>query len=276
MAEDIDNNEELESAVVDYRTLTDTDEHGTEWVEVEYTYECPTENYVDGPATENVTMTYRGPKYLYLWVNKRPDEPDEHGTFETVLREWEAREATNDFIEIPEEIELIKLDATVDPLGAEVLSDYHDNFKDMESYLETTGEVRTIPPVAQPPYLTFNYEYPIHPDELYDDKKTKWNFETNELDLYKNSSQDIMGVSPTWKELRQDRNERLDHTDTLWLVLKEPDPERWAKIDEYRTALKGFPDYIAENNIPLIFADSCFPYTDALDPDLIAGGDDEE
>jgi hypothetical protein len=257
-----ENNEELPSEVVDYTKLLDTDEHGTEWVEVNYTYECPKDNYCDGEETETIEMVYRGPKELYLWIRKPT------GEIQHVQRKWEYELAIdNDLPEPdPEEEIIVVLDATKDPLAAEVLSDYHDNYKDPDEYEETVP-LKYIP-VAEG-YEAFCYPYPIHPDELYDDKKSVYNFETGEIDLYKNSTVDIVGEASTWEQLREDRNAKLEATDTLWLILKDVDPERWAKFDKYRQLLRDFPAMIEEYNIPLILADSCFPqHPDVITPEM--------
>ena len=259
-----DNNEELDSEVIDYTTLLDTDEHGTEWVEVNYTYDCPTSMYCDGEETEAIDMVYRGPKVLYLWVRKPS------GEIHTVQRKWEYEQATDNDLPPPdpEEEIVIMLDATNDPLAAEVLSDYHDNFKDPDEYEETVP-LRSIP-VAEG-YTAFAYPYPIHPDELYDDRKSVYNFETGEIDLYKNSNLDLIGEPPTLEQFREDRNQRLAESDTDWLVLKDIDPDRWARIDNYRTLLRNMPDMIEEYNIPLIIADSCFP----THPDIVTPEDED-
>ena len=65
-----DSRDELDSEVIDYRDIVMTDEHGTEWVEVNYSYECPIDNYMDGEETETIDTVYIGPKFLYLWVEK--------------------------------------------------------------------------------------------------------------------------------------------------------------------------------------------------------------
>jgi len=263
MAENL-NNDELESTVVDYRTLTDTDELGTEWVEVDYTYECPSENYLDGPATETVNGRYIGPKYLYLYVNKGEDTPEERGKFETVLREQEAREQTNDFLDIPGEIELVKLDATKNPLEAEVLSDYHDNYKDFDDWVETPGR-KTIPSPVIPGYGFFEYEYPIHPDHLYDDKLTTYNFETGEVELYKRSSIDTLGQPQSWNDIRMERTERLQDVDAMHLAMKEHDPAVAEKIEEYKELLRNMPTALAD--IDLLYVDSCWPECKEIDTD---------
>ena len=243
------NNQNNTLEVVDYRCLDMCDEHGTKWVEVNYTYECPTDNYLDGEEVEVITATYKGPEELYLWVFK------ETGKIDVVLRKFEALDGRP----VPDEIEVIILNATEYPLECEVLSDYHDNYKDMEDYLETPGSKTIDVPEG---YIAFEWEYPIHPDHLYDDKKSIYNFETKTVELYRNKNVDIIGEAPTWEDVRADRDRRLAATDTLWLILKDIDPERWAKIDKYRQLLRDMPE--ALKDVPMIFVDSCFPYTDAL------------
>jgi len=266
-------NDELESEVVDYRTITDTDEHGTEWVEVNYTYDCPNDNYLDGETTETISMTYKGPKYLYFYAWKDPEGANPVGSFESVWREFEAREITQDFSQIPEEVELIKLDATVDPLGAEVLSDYHDNYKDLEDWEETPGE-KTIPATPIEGYGHFSYEYPIHPDELYDDKKSIWNFETNSLDLYKNSNVDVMGLPQTWPMIKVERNQRLAEADAPAMVFSSVDADRAAGIETYKQRLRDFPQVMQDAGIDLIFVDSCWPECDELNEEYGVEGYD--
>jgi len=162
----------------------------------------------------------------------------------------------------PEEIVIVKLDAREHPLDAEVMSDYHDNYKDKEEWLETPGTKKIPVPDG---YMPFEYEYPIHPDDLYDEKLSKWNFETNELDLYKHTNEDIIGVANTWDEIRTERDERLASTDTLFLIMKDIDKDKWDKIVEYRQLLRDFPAAMQEANVPLIFVDSCFPFCDVID-----------
>ena len=258
-----DNNKELDSEVVDYTTLLDTDEHGTEWVEVNYTYECPIDNYCDGEETETIDMVYKGPKELYLWIWKKS------GVIHGIQRKWEYDLATGGVDpELDDEEEIIVvLDATKDPLAAEVLSDYHDNYKDPDEYEETVPLKRI--PVAEG-YESFAYPYPIHPDELYDSEKSLYNVETGEIDLYKNSNLELMGEPPTWDQLRRERLDRLEGTDSQWLILKDINPERWAKFDKYRQLLRDMPAMIEEYNIPLIFADSCFPHH----PDVVTPEDE--
>jgi hypothetical protein len=211
-------------------------------------------------------MIYKGPRYLYLFVQKDPDGPRPVGFFEKCFREFEARELTNDFIDIPDGIELIKLDATVDPLGAEVLSDYHDNYKDMEDWVETPGN-KTIPAVPIEGYGVFEYEYPIHPDHLYDDLKSTWNFETNSLDLHKNSNEDIMGPPQTWPMIKVERNQRLAEADAPALVFATVDPDRAAGIEDYKRRLRDFPTVMQDAGIDLIFVDSCWPECEELNED---------
>lgn len=248
MTEEVITTEE-NTEVIDYRTLTDTDEHGTEWVNVEYTYECPTDDYLDGETLETITTRYIGPKELYLWVEK------DTGNIKEVYRKWEALDGRT----VPGDYEVVILNATEDPLACEVLSDYHDNYKDMEDYTETPG-TKTIP--VPEGYEAFEYEYPIHPDVLFDNFRSTYNFDTEKVVLHRNKNIDIIGEPNTWDQIRVMRNERLAATDTLWLVLKDIDPERWAKIDDYRKKLRDLPDKLKD--VPLIYVDSCFPMTDAI------------
>lgn len=253
-----DNRDELDSEVIDYRDIEMSDEHGTEWVEVNYSYECPIDNYMDGEKTETIDTVYKGPKFLYLWVEK------ETNLIRHIQREFEVLESTDNwqYMPDPEEMVIVKLDAREHPLDAEVMSDYHDNYKDKEEWLETPGTKKIPVPEG---YMAFEYEYPIHPDDLYDEKLSKWNFETNELDLYKHTNEDIIGIANTWDEIRTERDERLASTDTLFLIMKDIDKEKWNKIVEYRQLLRDFPAAMQEANVPLVFVDSCFPFCDAID-----------
>ena len=249
----VDNNQNDTLEVIDYRTLEMTDEHGTEWAEVNYTYECPKDNYLDGEEVEVINATYRGPAELYLWVRK---DEEKRGQIEAVIRKWEAMDGRP----TPGDIEVVVLDATKWPLECEVLSDYHDNYKDLPEYQETPG-TKKLQGVPEG-YVAFEWEYPIHPDHLFDNRKSTYNFDTQRVELYRNKNVDIIGEAPTWDDVKRIRDERLASTDTLWLVLKDIDPERWAKIDKYRQALRDMPE--ALKDIPMIFVDSCFPMTDAL------------
>ena len=255
-----DNRDELDSEVIDYRDIEMTDEHGTEWVEVNYSYECPIDNYMDGEETETIDTVYKGPKFLYLWVEK------ETNLIRHIQREFEVLESTDNwqYMPDPEEQVIVKLDAREHPLDAEVMSDHHDNYKDKEEWLETPGS-KTIPSVVPEGYIAFEYEYPIHPDDLYDEKLSVWNFETNELDLYKHTNEDIIGEANTWAEIRLERDERLAATDTLFLIMKDIDKAKWDKIVAYRQLLRDFPAKMEELEVPLIFVDSCFPFCDVID-----------
>jgi hypothetical protein len=253
-----DNRDELDSEVIDYTDLEMTDEHGTEWVEVNYSYECPIDNYMDGEETETIETVYKGPKFLYLWV-----ETDTH-LIRHVQREFEVLESTDNWQYMPstEEMVIVKLDAREYPLDAEVMSDYHDNYKDKDEWEETPG-TKSVP--VPEGYVPFEYEYPIHPDDLYDEKLSVWNFETNELDLYKHTNEDIIGAANTWEDLRIERDERLSNTDTLFLILKDIDKAKWDKLVVYRQLLRDFPAAMQEANVPIIFVDSSWPRTDVLE-----------
>lgn len=242
-------NNSNQGTVVDYRRLTMTDEHGTVWKEVNYTYQCPTDLYLDGEEFETISATYRGPAELYLWVDK------ETGKICEVMRKFEALDGRP----VSGDVEVIVLEAKLHPLECEVLSDYHDNYKDLEEFQETPGSKKIPVPDG---YVAFEWEYPIHPDHLFDSKKSTYNFETEKVQLYRNTNVDIIGEVPTWADVRSTRDERLASTDPLWLILKEVDPVRWKKIDDYRQLLRDMPE--ALKDVPMIFVDSCFPMTDAL------------
>ena len=48
---------------IDLDDIDMTDEFGTEWIRAEYTYECPSHNYLDGwDKTDTIETVYLGPK----------------------------------------------------------------------------------------------------------------------------------------------------------------------------------------------------------------------
>lgn len=249
---------------VNINDLELTDEHGNEWILVEYEYQCPTSNYLEGTEFDTVEMYYCGPAKLYFWAD------NETGKFETVLREHDIA-LLNDVPDIegyeppppPADKTLIELDPREFPLEAEVLSDYHNNYADADDFLHSPG-TKTIPEVPVEGYGYFEYDYPIHPDHMYDDKRTYWDFETNRVVLVKFTNEDIIGPANTWETMRAHRKQLLAFTDAQIMALKEYDPEAAEELAKYRQLLRDFPQTF-EGKIPEIFADSCLPYTKVIE-----------
>lgn len=221
----------------------------TEFIEVEYTYQCPIDNYLDGELQDIITETYFGPDKLFLIVN-------EDGIFETVL----LAEEVEDGRPIPKGHIQVELDCQNYPLVAEVLSDFHANNKDDDNFLETVG-LKTIP--TPDGYEEFTYEYPIHPDHLYDDLKSTYNFETGEVELYKNTNADILGEKTSWDDIRRRRNAFLVSSDSLAHSLSQIDQDKSQLLDTYRQNLRDLPELL--NDIDPIFIDSSFPTTKLIE-----------
>tara|TARA_B110000503_G_scaffold113492_2_gene170363 strand:+ start:1877 stop:2674 length:798 start_codon:yes stop_codon:yes gene_type:complete len=249
---------------VNINNLELTDEHGNEWILVEYEYQCSTSNYLEGEEFDTVEMYYCGPAKLYFWAD------NETGKFETVLREHEIA-LLNDVPVIegfdppppPADKTLIELDPREFPLEAEVLSDYHNNYANPDDFLHSPG-IKTIPEVPIEGYGCFQYEYPIHPDHMYDDKRTYWDWETKRVVLVKFNNQDIIGEANSWDVLRAHRKEMLINTDAQIAALEQYDPPAAAELKTYRQLLRDFPQHF-EGVIDPIFVDSCLPYTDVID-----------
>lgn len=244
---------------IDLDSIEMTDEHGTEWVRIDYEYECPIDNYLDGEETETIQTVYIGPKKLFFYAN------NETGAFESVHREWEIPPESDPEMRAWDGYTLIEFNAEDDPLVAEVLSDYHNNFMDADDYVHEVGSKQIETPEG---YECFEYPYPIHPDELYDDKKSVWNFETNKVELYKNTNLDIIGEAPTWETIRKERNVLLRNSDTLFLTFQamgDSMADQLAEIELYRQRLRDFPAVMEEAGIPLIFMDSCWPKTTLIE-----------
>ena len=216
-----------------------------EIIKVEYTYPCPVDNYMDGTREEPIKETYEGPDKLYLVVHK------ETGEFETVLRDFERFDGRP----APKDHEFVELDCAQYPLVAEVLSDYHANHKNDPDYLEIPGTKTIKTPEG---YGEFEYEYPIHPDHLYCDKKSVYNWETGKVDLYRNHNIDIIG-EVDWDMIRKMRNEMLAVSDAQYFALKEVDPAKAAELEAYRQALRDVPQKLT--GIDILFVDSSFPKT---------------
>ena len=235
-----------------------TDEHGTEWIKVEYSYECPNDNYLDGwDNTDTIETVYIGPKYLYFFADK------ETGQFERVYRDFELPDEVQ--VEPAEETSLIKFDCAEDPLAAEVLSDYHNNFMDAEDYIHEVGQKIIESP---PGYENFEYPYPIHPDELYCDQRSYWDFETKKIVLVKNTMEDIIGPAPTWVQIREHRMKLLANTDAQYLALKalgDSKADEVAELERYRQLLRDLPQAMEDAGIPQILVDSMLPRTTLID-----------
>lgn len=219
-------------------------------IKVKYSYECPTDNYLDGTEFETIEGIYEGESFLWLVVH------NDTGEFETVLRDWEV----NDGRPTPLNHAFVKIDCSVYPLVAEVLSDYHDNYKNDPEYLYTPGEKTIKTPDG---YQEFSYEYPIHPDHLFDDKKSTYNWETGKVELYRNKNIDIMGTPTSWDDLRRRRNAMLQQTDALSLVLKDVNPDKYAEIEDYRQKLRDLPDELS--GVSIEYVASSFPKTTLIE-----------
>ena len=235
-----------------------TDEFGTEWIKVEYSYECPNSDYLDGwDDTDTIDTVYIGPKYLYFFANK------EDGSFERVFRE---HELPDDTTEPDPETSLIKFDCESDPLAAEVLSDYHNNFMDADDYEHEVGQKIIESP---PGYENFEYPYPIHPDELYCDQRSYWDFDTKKIVLVKQTNEDWIGEASDWAEVRRLRDQLLRNSDQLYTTFKAMDPEgeKTRELEEYRQLLRDMPQAFENAGIPQIYIDSMLPRCKLIDFD---------
>lgn len=220
----------------------------TNYIKVDYSYECPTDNYLDGTEFETIETFYEGHEFLYLIVN------EENGTIDSVLRDWEAHDGRP----LPQGHIEVKLDCAAHPLVAEVLSDYHDDYKDDDDYLDTPGSKRISTPEG---YEEFEYEYPIHPDVLFDDLRSTYNFETNEVDLDRNTNEHIMGVNLTWEEIRKRRNYLLMQSDAMSGATGLPQSTK-DEVDVFRQKLRDLPSEL--EGVDLTFIESSFPKTDII------------
>jgi len=240
-----------------------TDEHGNDWILVEYEYQCPNSNFLEGTEFDTVETYYCGPEKLYFWVD------NETGEFETVLRqhEMDEREPNEDDdldpIPPPDDKTLIEYNCADHPLESDVISDYHNNHANPDDYLHTPG-AKTIPEVPVAGYGRFEYEYPIHPDHMYDDKRTYWDFENECVVLVKFTNEDIVGEPNTWEELRQHRKSLLALTDAQYASIESYDPAGYARLGAYRQALRDWPGHF-EGVIDAVFADSCLPYDSIIE-----------
>lgn len=242
---------------VDIEEIEMTDEHGTEWIKIEYSYECPNSNYLEGwDDTDTIDTVYIGPKYLYFFANK------EDGTFDKVFREFELPDDTH---EPDPDTSLIKFEAESDPLAAEVLSDYHNNFMDADEYEHEVGQKVIESPEG---YENFEYPYPIHPDELYCDERSYWDFDAKKVVLVKMSNADWIGDAPSWGQIREHRMKLLANTDAQYLALKamgDSKADEVAELEDYRQKLRDFPQVMQDSGIPRIFIDSMWPKTKLIE-----------
>jgi hypothetical protein len=247
-----------------------------EWVHVDYTYDCPTDNYLEGTTMESISEHYYGPARLISLIDK------ETKLVEVTLREWEAYDGRPGRLNCDE----VETDCSEQPLVCEVLSGYHNNEMDLgstnpnfggwEGFGDSeTGNVKHITDiypegVEEDPrekrsiktpegYGEFEWHYPIHPDELYDDDKTT--YEDGAWKLYKNKNVDILGTS-TLAEMRAHRHTLLMNTDGLAGATDAPASLR-EPVLELRQKLRDFPEELKD--IDEIFVPSSFPPTKILD-----------
>lgn len=242
-----------------------TDEFGTEWIRKEYTYECPNSDYLDGwDSTDTIETVYIGPKTIYFFAN------NETGEFESVFRECEL---PDDTMEPDEETTLIAFDCASDPLAAEVLCDYHNNFMDADEYEHEVGMKIIESPEG---YENFEYPYPIHPDELYDDLKCRWDFENECVILHKQTSECWIGEANTWDQIRSHRTQLLANTDTQYETMKrlDPDGDDTEEMRVYRQLLRDLPAAMQAAGIRRIYVDSMYPRTTLIDFDEVLGETD--
>lgn len=233
-----------------------TDEFGTEYIKKEYSYECPNHNYLDGwDSTDTIETIYIGPKTIYFFAN------NDTGEFESVYRQFEL---PDDTMEPDTETTLIAFDCASDPLAAEVLCDYHNNFMDAEEYTHEVGQKIIESPEG---YENFEYPYPIHPDELYDDLKCRWDFENECVILHKQTNVCWIGEAPTWNQIREHRGTLLSNTDAQYAAMldNEPDSDDTEEMRVYRQRLRDFPAVMQAAGIPRIFVDSMYPKTTLIE-----------
>ena len=178
------------------------------------------------------------------------------------LREWEAYDGRPDRANCDN----VVIDCSVDALVCEVLSDYHNNHLDHgvpDEHTPPPAETREEKTISTPDgYSEFTWFYPIHPDELYDDRKTT--YENGEWKLYKQTNLDVLGggVELDWNEVRRMRNGMLAMTDA---IVGAPDApaDKKEPIIEMRQKLRDLPENLKD--IDLVFVPSSFPKTDILE-----------
>ena len=222
-----------------------------ETVDIDYQYDCPTDNYLAGPDVESITENYNGPARLVALVDK------ETKLVEVTLREWEAYDGRPDRANC----DAVPIDCSVHTLVCEVLSDYHNNHLDDENLgIEGNEDPRTEKSISTPDgYEEFTWHYPIHPDELYDSNRTT--YENGEWKLYRQTNEDVLGTAE-WSQIRSERNAMLSATDAypaapdLPAGLAEP-------MLEFRQKLRDLPAELG--SIDEIFVPSSFPSTKILE-----------
>ena len=216
-----------------------------ETVNIDYTYNCPTDKYLDGASVESITENYNGPARLVALVNK------ETKLVEVTLREWEAYDGRPDRANCDN----VVIDCSVDALVCEVLSDYHNNHLDVDE----PGDDRVMKSIPTPDgYNEFTWAYPIHPDELYDSNRTT--YEDGAWKLVKNTNADIVGETD-WDEIRTLRNEILMNTDGM---MGDDVPEALkTSVGALRVKLRDLPANLAD--VDEMFVPSSFPSTQILE-----------
>ena len=216
-----------------------------ETVNIDYTYNCPTDKYLDGASVESITENYNGPARLVALVNK------ETKLVEVTLREWEAYDGRPDRASCDN----VVIDCSVDALVCEVLSDYHNNHLDVD----VPGDDRVMKSIPTPDgYNEFTWAYPIHPDELYDSNRTT--YEDGAWKLVKNTNADIVGETD-WDEIRTLRNEILMNTDGM---MGDDVPEALkTSVGALRVKLRDLPANLAD--VDEMFVPSSFPSTQILE-----------
>jgi hypothetical protein len=216
-----------------------------EIINVDYTYDCPKDNYLDGwEDTEVITENYNGPARLVALVDK------ETKVVEMVLREWEAYDGRPDRLNCDN----VVVDCSTDTLLCEVLSDYHNNRLDDEGVEDT----RILKSITTPTgFGEFTWPYPHHPDDLYDDRKTTYDNSTGKFTLVKNTNEGIIG-SGSWDSVRSLRNEILQNTDGL--MANDAPASVVSAATEYRQKLRDLPDTLS--GVDVIFVQSSFPSND--------------
>ena len=222
-----------------------------ETVDVDYQYDCPTDNYCDGTNVESITENYNGPARLVALIDK------ETKLVEVTLREWEAYDGRPDRVNCDN----VVIDCSVDALVCEVLSDYHNNNLDHSGVdSDPAPENRTMKTIPTPDgYSEFIWHYPIHPDELYDSNKTT--YEDGAWRLYKQTNLDILGEAD-WKEIRTMRNGMLMNTDAIVSASDAP-ADKKEPIIEMRQKLRDLPENLKD--IDILFVPSSFPPTKILE-----------
>jgi len=216
-----------------------------ETVNIDYTYNCPTDKYLDGASVESITENYNGPARLVALVDK------ETKLVEITLREWEAYDGRPDRANCDN----VVIDCSVDALVCEVLSDYHNNHLDVD----VPGDDRVMKSIPTPDgYNEFTWAYPIHPDELYDSNRTT--YEDGAWKLVKNTNADIVGETD-WDEIRTLRNEILMNTDGM---MGDDVPEALkTSVGALRVKLRDLPANLAD--VDEMFVPSSFPSTQILE-----------